>query len=119
MSQDNLLPLRIEKCIAERREPGMMVFNVRPGGGADVTGGNGWIIGVDQSGQSKIRHARSGHLRPSQRQFVVFTYRGWNYPGSHTIRRDRSAMACAREMAEQDPSGGEYRDRHSALASPG
>jgi hypothetical protein len=50
MSQDNLLPLRIEKCIAERREPGMMVFNVRSGGGADVTGGNGWIIGVDQSG---------------------------------------------------------------------
>ena len=50
MSQDNLLPLRIEKCVAERREPGMMVFNVRPGGGADITGGNGWIIGVDQSG---------------------------------------------------------------------
>ena len=55
MSQDNLLPLRIEKCIAARREPGMMVFNVRPGGGADITGGNGWIIGVDQSGHFPLK----------------------------------------------------------------
>jgi hypothetical protein len=54
MSQDNRLPLRIEKCIAERREPGMMVFNVRPGGGDD-TGGNGWIIGVDQSGHFPLK----------------------------------------------------------------
>ena len=51
MSQDNLPPHRIEKCITARREPGMMLFNVRPGGGADITGGNGWIIGVDQSGR--------------------------------------------------------------------
>lgn len=28
----------------------MMVFNVRPGGGADLTGADGWFIGVDREG---------------------------------------------------------------------
>jgi arylsulfate sulfotransferase len=51
MSKDNLPPHRIEKCISERREPGMMVFNVRPGGGAELTSGEGWIIGIDQAGK--------------------------------------------------------------------
>ena len=49
MNNDNLPPHRIEICIPERREPGMTVFNVRPGGAADTTGDVGWIIGVDQA----------------------------------------------------------------------
>jgi hypothetical protein len=51
MNNDNLPPHRIEKCIPERREPGMMVFNVRPGGAADLMGDVGWIIGVDHAGK--------------------------------------------------------------------
>lgn len=50
MNNDNLPPLRIDRCIPERREPGMMVFNVRPGGSNDLTGDVGWILGIDQSG---------------------------------------------------------------------
>ena len=50
MTNGDLPPYRIETCIPERREPGTMVFNVRPGGGSDLAGGTGWIIGVDQQG---------------------------------------------------------------------
>ena len=50
MNASDLPPLRIETCIPERREPGTMVFNVRPGGGADLTGADGWFIGVNREG---------------------------------------------------------------------
>ena len=50
MNAGDLPPLRIETCIPERREPGTMVFNVRPGGGADLTGADGWFIGVNREG---------------------------------------------------------------------
>jgi hypothetical protein len=48
---NSLPPYRIETCVPDKREPGMMVFNVRPGGSADEAGGVGWIIGVDQAGK--------------------------------------------------------------------
>ena len=51
MSHPSLQPHRIETCIAEKREPGMMVFNVRPGGAADLAGGLGWVLGIDQAGE--------------------------------------------------------------------
>lgn len=50
MNEGDLPPHDIATCIPERREPGMMVFNVRPGGAADLGGNIGWIIGVDQAG---------------------------------------------------------------------
>ena len=51
----NLLPPHhIDICIPEKREPGMMVFNVRPGGSADLAGGVGWIVGVDQAGEIQL-----------------------------------------------------------------
>ena len=50
MNASDLPPLRIETCIPERREPGTMVFNVRPGGGAELIGADGWFIGVDREG---------------------------------------------------------------------
>lgn len=50
MDNNDLPPHRVETCLPERREPGTMVFNVRPGGGSDLAGGAGWIIGVDQHG---------------------------------------------------------------------
>jgi len=50
MTNGDLPPLRIETCIPEKREPGTMVFNVRPGGTSDLRGGNGWFIGIDRDG---------------------------------------------------------------------
>jgi len=50
MTVSSLPPHRIETCIPEKREPGMMVFNVRPGGAADNAIDIGWILGVDQAG---------------------------------------------------------------------
>ena len=51
MPQPSLPPHRIETCLPEKREPGMMVFNVRPGGAADQAGGLGWLLGMDQAGE--------------------------------------------------------------------
>tara|TARA_B100000315_G_scaffold256476_1_gene302486 strand:+ start:127 stop:1386 length:1260 start_codon:yes stop_codon:yes gene_type:complete len=50
MQSSSLPPHRIETCKPEKREPGMMVFNVRPGGAADRVEGLGWLLGVDQAG---------------------------------------------------------------------
>lgn len=47
---DNLPPITIETCDSGRREPGMMVFNVRPGAGGSGKTKGGWIIAVAQSG---------------------------------------------------------------------
>ena len=50
MSFGNLPPHQIDVCKPARREPGMMVFNVRPGGPDIGRNKVGWIIGVDQDG---------------------------------------------------------------------
>ncbi|MEE2760197.1 MAG: aryl-sulfate sulfotransferase [Pseudomonadota bacterium] len=48
-------PHRIETCIPELREPGMMVFNIRPGGIAEnQAGANGWFVGVSRDGEIKL-----------------------------------------------------------------
>lgn len=49
--EGDLPPFRIAQCDVARREPGMMVFNVRPGGTGDLTGNFGWILGIDQAGR--------------------------------------------------------------------
>jgi len=54
---DDLPPIRIERCDPARREPGVMLFNVR----GDITAGNdrtyrGWLIGIDQSGALHCVH---------------------------------------------------------------
>ena len=48
-------PHHIETCIPERREPGVMVFNIRPGGIAEQEGGAiGWFVGIGQDGEFKL-----------------------------------------------------------------
>ncbi len=48
---DNFPPLRIRHCQPDRREPGMMVFNIRPGGAGDNRTKGGWVVGIDQAGE--------------------------------------------------------------------
>ena len=50
MQSTNLPPHRLVRCIPEKREPGMALFNVRPGGWADLTGSFGWIVGISRNG---------------------------------------------------------------------
>jgi hypothetical protein len=50
----NKPPHRIVTCIPERREPGTIIFNIRPGGWADLTGKFGWIVGIDRKGEFAI-----------------------------------------------------------------
>jgi len=57
MNNENLPPYRIETCIAERREPGMIVFNVRPGGVADRELAMGWLMGIDRNGETVFCNA--------------------------------------------------------------
>ena len=40
-------PVRIETCIPERREPGLTLFNIRPGSVAGRDAPGGWMIGLD------------------------------------------------------------------------
>lgn len=50
MAFSDLPPYKISICQSSKREPGMMVFNVRHSG--VVPGGaNGWILAVDQGGE--------------------------------------------------------------------
>jgi hypothetical protein len=54
---EDLPPHRIECCVTARREPGMMLFNVR----GDLVAGegsgySGWLLGVDQSGRISCLH---------------------------------------------------------------
>ena len=54
MISTNLPPHRLVTCIPEKREPGLVLFNIRPGGWADLTGSFGWIVGIDRHGTFKI-----------------------------------------------------------------
>lgn len=61
---DDLPPMRIARCDAARREPGMMLFNVR----RDRQDGlqqayGGWLMGVDQDGELVCIHKS---VRPVQ-----------------------------------------------------
>jgi hypothetical protein len=55
--QPDLPPIRIAHCDAERREPGMMLFNVR----GDTRAGfgpahRGWLLGIDRAGNVYCIH---------------------------------------------------------------
>src|SRR4051812_5011843 len=53
----DLPPIRVVHCEPARREPGMMVFNVRGDSRADASSlRGGWLIGVDQSGALRCVH---------------------------------------------------------------
>ncbi len=54
MHSHNKPPHRLVTCIPERREPGVIVFNIRPGGWADLSGKFGWIVGIDRNGEFAI-----------------------------------------------------------------
>src|SRR5262245_55343040 len=53
----DLPPIRVTRCDPGRREPGMMLFNVR----GDTRAGSspahrGWLIGIDQAGELHCIH---------------------------------------------------------------
>ena len=50
-------PVRIETCIPERREPGLTLFNIRPGSVAGREAPGGWVIGLDQAGEFEFCRA--------------------------------------------------------------
>ena len=52
MHAKNLPPVKIIKNEPERREPGTIIFNIRPGGKADLTGHFGWIMGINHLGNT-------------------------------------------------------------------
>lgn len=69
-------PIRVRHCDTARREPGVMLFNVRAGGTPGPGGGNfaGWLMALRQDGKlavvhqarqplQAVRHLASGNLR--------------------------------------------------------
>ena len=80
----NLPPYNIKICKSSRREPGLMVFNVRYGSGAPPKNNRGWIIAIDQDGKivfsltldsptQDIRHHPNGNLFFSQTGIGLIT----------------------------------------------
>ena len=58
LNNDNLPPIRIARCDPARREPGMMLFNIR-GDSKSADGGQsyrGWLIGINRAGQLSCIH---------------------------------------------------------------
>ncbi len=47
--------IRLEKCRPDRREPGLTIFNIRPGGSVEQTTQMGWIIGINQQGEVALK----------------------------------------------------------------
>ena len=93
-------PHCIISCIPEKREPGTVFFNVRPGGSEDQTGEYGWVLGIDQKGNlpfclnlgspvQDIRRLPNGNLifaQPGRGLISEFdpqgnTYRQWHAQG--------------------------------------
>lgn len=52
MQAKNLPPIKIIKNVPALREPGTIIFNIRPGGKADLTGHFGWIMGINHLGNT-------------------------------------------------------------------
>ena len=63
----SLPPYHIDVCDTARREPGMMVFNVRPGGRADNTVGSGWLLGVGQRGDIALNYSGGEPVQDNRR----------------------------------------------------
>jgi arylsulfate sulfotransferase len=71
---DDQPPIRIEHCEPERREPGMILFNVREDRAAkNARTSRGWLMGINRSGEivclhksdlpvQGVRHMPSGNL---------------------------------------------------------
>lgn len=57
MSNIPLPPMRPIACDAARREPGITLFNIRPGGRERDALKAGWIIGIDRAGETALSFA--------------------------------------------------------------
>jgi hypothetical protein len=54
MSEYPLPPMRLVTCDTARREPGLILFNIRPAGIQRDTLKAGWIIGIDRAGETAL-----------------------------------------------------------------
>jgi hypothetical protein len=101
----DLPPIRVERCEAARREPGLMLFNVR---GDSVRGGErsyrGFLLGIDQAGAiccvhksdrpvQGVRHLPNGNLLVTIIDGLLME------------------MTLAGEIVRQWYASGRYRDR--------
>jgi arylsulfate sulfotransferase len=100
-----LPPIRIERCDPDRREPGMMLFNVR--GDTKVDGNSshrGWLLGVDQSGEIVCIHKSDRPVQGVRR-----------LPGGNLLVTIIDGLVLEMTMAgtimRQWYATGQYRDR--------
>lgn len=83
MTSAPLPPMRLVTCDAARREPGIMLFNIRPAGAQRDTLKAGWIIGIDRAGEIALNRrfdAPTQDVRLHPNGHIFF-----NQPGAGTI----------------------------------
>jgi len=81
MKNSSLPPHKLVTCIPEKREPGMMVFNVRPGGASEHIHKDAWILGIDQAGAFALNlhfaeQTQDVRLLPNKNLLFSFTAAG-------------------------------------------
>ena len=97
MNTADLPPYHIDTCIPDRREPGMMVFNVRPGGNDRGRNKVGWIIGVNAEGKM-----------PLNLQFDTAAQDSCAHPNGNLI----FSLTAAGQIIEVSPTGTLIRQWH-------
>ena len=110
-TRTDLPPIRIAHCDPARREPGMMLFNVRgdtrPAGQQSH---HGWLIGVDQAGAITCIHqsdsAGAGRAAAAERQSAGHHRRR---AGAGDDARGRNRAAVVRDRAISRPRAAEGR----------
>ena len=97
MNTADLPPYHIDTCISDKREPGMMVFNVRPGGNDRGRNKVGWIIGVNAEGEM-----------PLNLQFDTAAQDSCAHPNGNLI----FSLTAAGQIMEVSPTGTLIRQWH-------
>ena len=109
MNDNSLPPYRIDTCIPERREPGLMVFNVRPGGKDKGRNKVGWIIGVNAEGEFPLNlqfdtAAQDSCAHPNGNLILSLTAAGQIKEVSHSGRVIREWHIVGKWLDKKPPA---------------
>jgi len=104
-------PFRIETCNAAKREPGLTIFNVRPGGAADRTTPGGWLLGIEQDGDTAF--CRASKMPPQDTK----TMPNGNILSASTNGETMTEMTLGGEVVRQWYAAGKWTGKTPPLGA--